>query len=268
MINSKKILLFLCFGFLLFLFGCAGDSAGGDHTPPIKPLLIPHIGNLGDKDQNNNWVSGFDEQKLSDENNGIDAVDDADWIRLMWYPLKDHDLDYLRVYRFYEDYSGIQGLTLIDSVSGNLNLNNSYTDRSLDQGSIPAVDKTWYYFIELFDTSGNSSVSDTVGYHLLRKPVILSPENNGYIHNGEDLVFKWTIVPNVTIYRLIIFNEDMLYVWHYDFPFSFEDFPEVNFSNTESPLLPGTYYCRVDALTEDVNPASGSESNLIRFIIQ
>jgi hypothetical protein len=267
---KSLICIIVILTFLLSL-GCSGnDSSGVDSTPPKKPQMIPHIGDRGDKDPVNNVdILGFDGEKISDENNGIDAVEDENWIRVMWYPfLEDNDLDYIRLYRFYEDYDGIQELTLVDSISSNLNLNNSYVDRTLTQSATSEVDKTWHYYLELFDTSGNSSVSDTVNYHLLSKPLIESPANNSYIAHGDSLIFRWSNVSNVSVYRLMIFNEDMLDVWNFDFSFSFEDFPEVNFSATESPLAPGTYYFRIDAMTEDVDPASGSESNLYRFIIQ
>jgi hypothetical protein len=37
---------------------------------------------------------------LTDDNNGIDAVPDGNWIKLSWDPFIDNDLSHLKIYRY------------------------------------------------------------------------------------------------------------------------------------------------------------------------
>jgi hypothetical protein len=227
--------------------------------------MIANLGNYGDRDQYNNSILGYDGKIISDLNNGIDAVADDNWIRVMWYPLiHDNDLDYLKIYRFPSESIVMEDLFCVDSISLNNNFDNFYIDKTLTEIDESVTDKSWSYFIELFDSFGNCSFSDTVSYKLLKKPILIEPQNNSHLLQSDSLIFRWNPILDTSLYRLIIFDEHLNLVWMSDFLHSFEEIPCVNYSQVENVLPVGAYYYRVDVLSED---NCGAESVLFKFVI-
>ena len=199
----------------LVLGSCSGeDESGKDKTPPAKPVLIAHRGDTGD------GVFFLDDDSyitLNDENNGIDTVPEGDMIRLSWEPFIDNDLSHLKIYR----YSDIEPEPV---ELGQIPSNNRHY---LDQDDL--VEKHWYYYyIELFDISGNSTVSDTVHYAILSKPGLIAPENNAYVDldTPEGLSFVWGIADDsIGFYRVLLWDENNDLLWFDDFNLATEDPP-------------------------------------------
>jgi len=199
----KNILLS---GLILFIIGaCAGeDTLGTDTTPPDKPDLIEHLNDTGDIDIFGDTLNYYNIS--GNEMNGIDALPEGDWIRIQWEHPLDNDLDYAQIFRFsLQDFI----ITKIDSISF------PHQDEYIDKyGSL--IGKDWFYFIKMFDTSGNFSVSDTVCYNLLNKPILLEPPDNNEPMPLDSLYFKWWDDPNVINFRLLLFDADYNIIWQYE----------------------------------------------------
>ncbi|MBW6516529.1 MAG: hypothetical protein K0B81_07955 [Candidatus Cloacimonetes bacterium] len=206
----------------LLLVSCSGkETFAVDTTPPLPVILIPHLGDTGD----NILVGGV---LVNDTNNGIDTVPDNDWIRLQWQTVIDPDLSYLKIFR-YGDYAPTP--VDIDSLSrAQVNLN-EYLDNRLHQQS-NVIGQTWYYYIQGYDLAGNYSVSDTVSYKLLEKPLLLSPGPNATVSLTEPIDFQWWRTGDSIEFRLLVFVNDDQYFWHSDF---FVD------SDVEDDILTLTY---------------------------
>lgn len=248
---------------LVLLTGCAGeDNSGKDTTPPTRPVLIPHLGDPGD---NPIYINGA-LVEITDENNGIDTVPTGQMIRISWEPLVDTDLSHMKIFRF----SDIDTTTVeIDEIQAN---RTSY----LDQG--PLVERVWYsYFVELFDASGNSAVSDTVSYAILAKPYLISPDH-GSIQNTSNLKFMWNRADDSSgFYRVLVWNQDRKLIWHTDFNLATEDdplflpFPIIVPGPGEDPILSGDMLTwRIDYFDwdEQYQMYMGSESEERVFIVQ
>jgi hypothetical protein len=263
---------------LPLLYACTGDEHHSvDTVPPLQPSMIPHEGDLGDGqiDYTIETPDGFQNVIVvaSDENNGIDAVPDANWMRLQWWsPLPDDDIDYLNIWRFRQAGDGIVDLTMVDSVRYDYsNPPDTYLDQSLGNGSASAVGNTWYYYIEAVDQAGNRTASDTVGYHLVEKAILMEPGADQTIANGSNVVFTWLplMSDSVSRYRVILFNASMDLLWSLDVN---DTDPETNYlqaayenDNGTGTLTPGQYYWRVDVFTSETDPPGGSESMEIPF---
>jgi hypothetical protein len=246
---------------LVLLSSCAGeDDPNVDTTPPSQPVLIPHLGDPGDDPIyiDDVWV------ELTDDNNGIDTVSEGQMMRIMWEPLIDNDLSHIKIYRF----SDIEADSVeIDEIQAN---QNSY----LDQG--PLVERIWYsYFVELFDSSGNSTVSDTVSYALLAKPYLISPANGEFVDITE-LDFVWNRADDRTgFYRVLVWNEEHRLLWSGELDLANEEDPlSLPFPiiiDEEDPIQPGdALRWRVDYFDWDEQHQMymGSESPERIFIVQ
>lgn len=246
-----KYYVILCF-ILLLLCSCSGkDKLVTDTTPPLKPVLIPHLGDLGDDPyEYNGQVIYF----FNEDHNGIDAVPDGNWIRVSWEHLLDTDLDYVRIFRF-DEFNDVPAL--IDSISSN---NDFYVD---SRNSI-TTHRRYSYFIEAVDNSGNFTRSDTVSYKLLSKQILISPANDATV-NPNNIKFEWQKSGFVSKFRLLLFDSNYNYIWKYDLDVSFEgDFFEAYGPSNLSQLNPGEFiYWRVDAFDYDseLDFFIGSESN-------
>lgn len=205
---------FLLMILTLLLLGCTGEeSLGVDTKPPNKPELVPHIGDTGDGGNFNIPGANYYNTHNPDfENNGIDAVMEGDWIKIQWYTLTDSDIDYLRIFRFsaQEYYNAIDTLNFAQII-GTVNYEEQihYVDRTSD------TDKNYFYFIEAIDEAGNSTLSDTTGYKLIAKPILISPVDYSSIQvqNINDVIFEWLPSANAIQYKLLIFNENRELIW-------------------------------------------------------
>ncbi len=247
-----RYILFFSFILIAVLFGCSGDDRiVNDKIPPVPPVLIPHLGDTGDG--NTNYYGG-PAIPLDDENNGIDAYPDGDWIRLSWLHFLDTDLDIVRIYRF-TNFNPIP--VKIDSIKAN-------NDYYLDNKTPLSLHVIYSYFIDLVDNSGNFSRSDTVSYALLGKQVLVSPANGASL-SYNNIIFRWEKSGFVSKFRVIVFDENHSRIWHEDQIVSFE---QDNFFTQFSPVIAAGYkgrtlYWRVDAFdwNSELDMYIGSESH-------
>ena len=242
----KKIALLLVLALLLSLFACSGeDEKDKDTTPPHNPVMIPHLGDVGDY-----YTGGF---VLTDENNGIDAVPDGSWIRIMWEPFIDTDLSHTKIFRF---DSIDPNPVLIDSIMAN-------RDNYLDSAQTLQERVVYSYFIELVDTSGNSAVSDTVSYGILAKPILVSPANNATV-SPSNFRFVWNRSGFASRFRVVVWDELNEYVWHQDLVVSAEEDPlDIAFPVNIAQQYQGhSLRWRIDAFdwSEELQGNMGSES--------
>jgi len=188
----------------IILVNCSGkETFGIDTTPPAIVSLITHLGDTGDQI----YVGSV---LVNDENNGIDTVPGNNWIRIQWRTVQDPDLDYIKIFRF-GDYSQE---TFVDSLSrSQVNLN-QYLDSSLHL--VNPVGQSWFYYVKGFDIHGNFSVSDTVSYKLLSKPILLTPADFAQVH-PDSLSFQWLKTNDALHYRVLVFDTDNNYIWHEDY---------------------------------------------------
>ena len=227
-----KLFKALSIGILVILISsCAGkDTTDVDTTPPEKPHMIKHLGDTGitHSGQNYGLDNFFDEDGF--ENNGIDAFNGGlNSIQISWDVLTDTDIDYVEIWRFnlYEEDDTLKIHTLSE------NSQNYYIDSFDDYESTP-IDKNWFYFIKVFDTSANFSVSDTVCYHLIDKPVIYSPLGNTQTDNFENITFSWNEASS-TVFHLLVFDEDYNLLKSFSSLDSPENVYEVNFADLDIP---------------------------------
>ena len=241
----------------LMLISCSGtDKPEEDTTPPFPPTMVPHLGDVGDPPTTYYGQSAI----ITDENNGIDAVADGNWIRIAWKPFIDEDLNLVRIWRFDEfNTTPVQ----IDSIAPN---NDYYLD---SREQMP--ERIWYsYFIDIVDFAGNTARSDTVSYALLAKPVLLDPPNGATISPVGARVY-WNSSGFASIYRLVLFDSNHNYLWHQDLPTAME---EQLFMDIPVNLLSGHsgegIYWRIDSFDwdEERQQYLGAESLERIFYIQ
>ncbi len=256
-----KLINILCLIIILLtLLSCSGDDPiDNDTIPPSNPKLIAHRGDVGDPPMivNNQPVA------ITDENNGIDADPVGNWINLRWEPLIDTDLSHIKVFRFSESDPEPDSLATIPASD------NGFQDRD---GSL--VEREWYsYFIELYDSSGNYSTSDTVSYALLAKSNLYTPEEGATV-SPLGLKLRWYKGSSyATRFRVLVWIDATNELkWFSDFYLATEDDPlEVNFP-VLSPAIPsGTALrWRVDAFDDsDIHSSSmGSESHERIFYLE
>ncbi len=222
---------------LVLLIGCSGEeSIGVDSTPPHKVRLISHLGDTGDVilDSLYNYYDPNDPEM---ENNGIDAISDGDKIQIQWEPIIDSDIDYIMIMRFTdEDYLSdtLNFVTCIDTIN--------YLEQTLYYDDLSPIykDKKLFYFLDVVDYAGNSTVSDTVCYKLMNKP-LLNP-----IANINILSFEWFEEETISAYRILLFDSNHDLIWHYD-P---QDYDEMPIPYTDPQPLSGHYTWRVDVFGE------------------
>lgn len=244
---------------VMFVSCSSSDKSNVDKTPPMKPILLPHLGDVGDS-------LLVDGRLIDDTNNGLSPLPEGDWLRLQWLRLLDNDLTVVRIFRYPESLNPKP--VKIDSIKWN---NEEYIDRLINTGAYSAIETNWHYFIEAVDHAGNTTVSDTVSYTLLRKPLLVSPANNDEFNNSSELSFTW--VKNntdVSRLRLLLFDINRNCLWSFDESNVTEELSfTVNYNG--NPLPSGTYYWRVDAvgnLNEYLEYNSGSKSLERKFIIR
>ncbi len=247
--NIRVIFGLIIIGVLLC--SCSGEERDSkDTTPPVSPVLVPHLGDTGDYPV---VYNGFT-VTLNEENNGIDAVPDGDWIRVLWQPFVDVDLSHVKVYRF-DQFNN--NPVLIDSVSAS-------SRQYIDSRNSLNVETVYSYFIDLVDFSGNSTRSDTVSYAILSKPIIISPDHNQTLA-PSGIQFKWSASGFASKYRVLVFDETYKYLWHQDYDVAYEEdvmtvpFP-VNLAQEQSGK---SIIWRVDSfeMNIELDGFMGAESN-------
>ena len=225
-------------GAIIFLFGCSGEEGFGvDTTPPHKARMIAHLGDTGDViiDSLHDYYNTNDPEF---ENNGIDAISDGNKIQIQWEPIIDSDIDYINIMRFrYTDYlnDSLHFVSCIDTVD--------YTGQIHYFDNIPSdhMNKKLFYYLDIFDFAGNSTVSDTVCYQLKDKPLPTPIPDNMNI-----LEFEWVEDETISAYRILLFNNNHNLIWSKN-P---QDFDEMPISYTGIQLQPGYYSWRVDVFGE------------------
>jgi hypothetical protein len=248
---KKNMLLFFIIAAII-LTGCSGkDESEKDKIPPIPPDLIHHLGDTGDPPVDYEGQSVV----LNEDNNGIDAVPDGDWIRVLWAPFKDIDLSHIKVFRF---SSFNPDPVFMDSISASAHYYLD-TDNNL-------IERVWYsYFIDLIDLAGNVSRSDTTSYALLPKSMLISPADNSLV-SPYDMSFQWQRIGSVGKFRIVFFDEYYNYVWHEDITTNLENeyFEVLDFPvNIAQQYAGQSLRWRVDSFEYDADKEEymGSESN-------
>jgi len=244
---------------MIMLIGCTGEeSLGVDTQPPNKPELVVHQGDTGDiitgiqgEADTLNFYNTID---LDFENNGIDAMMEGNWIKTQWFRLEDSDIDYLEIFRFSaQDYYAdtLNYISVIDTVD--YDEQNYYVDKTA------MTNKNYFYFIKVFDDAGNSAVSDTTGYKIIEKPLLIAPNDNHSTNDAYSIIFEWQqIGSNARLHKLIVFNENRELLWQ-NTPLDQEDF----IVPYDGPFLePGTVLIwRVDAFGWDYTTPNAIEGN-------
>lgn len=206
----RKPFLLLLLLISLILISCAGDDdLDKDKIPPFPPTMIPHLGDSGDPPT---VYYGNPPRMITEDNNGIDAVPEGDWIRIAWKPFIDTDLSRVRIWR-YDQFNPTP--VIIDSINANV-------EQYLDSRNA-LEERVWYsYYIDLVDHSGNVARSDTVHYALLAKPILISPINGDTV-SPLGATFRWNQSGFASKYRLVLFDMNYDYVWHQDLYVALED---------------------------------------------
>jgi len=243
----------------LILLGCTGEeSLGVDTQAPNKPQLVPHFGDTGDGGDSsipgvNFYNNTYD---INFENNGIDAVMAGNWIKTQWFYLEDSDIDFLKIFRFtsQEYYNAIDTLNFAQIIA-----TVDYEDQIYYVDNTSTTNKNYFYFIEAFDNAGNSTLSDTVGYYLIDKPILTSPSDNSSTNNIYSIAFEWQQNDDEAIqHRLLIFDENRELIWQ-NTPLDRQDF-SVQYQGP--PIEPGTVLIwRVDAFGIPYTTPSPIEGN-------
>lgn len=249
----KKYLIIISLVILLHLAACSGDDPlDTDTVPPTSPDLIAHLGDTGDAPM----IIAGEPVEITDDNNGIDADPVGDWINITWEPFIDNDLSHAKILRFSET----------DPVPVVLDSIPASSDRYQDQDP-DLVEREWYsYYMELYDSSGNYSVSDTVSYGLLAKCNLYTPEDGASV-SRSGLKLKWYRGDSfATRFRVLVWIEDTHQLrCSFNYSLATEDDPlEVVFPNLTPPIPAGTVLrWRVDAFDDSSIHSSsmGSESH-------
>ena len=250
----KKISFLAALIMLVLLCSCAGnDSPEKDKIPPTTPKLIPHLGDTGDDPITIDGAL----VNLNDDNNGIDAVSDGNWIKVPWEKFVDNDLSHVKVYRYTESNPEPNLIATVPAAD------NYY----LDQSSL--VERQWYYYyVELYDASGNFSVSDTVSYAILAKSILTSPADGEYVDPTE-LSLCWERGDSQTSkFRVLLWDNDtgnLVFDYDYYYTPNVEPSPPPEFPFpvlTPAPVNGQVYRWRIDAfdLDSEHNLEMGSES--------
>ncbi len=263
---------------LLFLgvTACDETPTDTDKIAPYPAKLLPHLGDAGGDSLSTTHYA--EDTYLSDDNNGIDAVTDGDNIRIMWGQLRNTDIDYIEVYRYQEiDSHGNIDEVMVESISYDVSSPiSAYKDTQLGIHTNPIGIK-WYYYLKVYDTSENFSISDTVSYELMNKPQPLFP-GNGYVHTAYNpLTFRWQQGGNETHCRVLLFdvsNDQHKLVWpnaEHESTFEDKDWyfleqsePQLEFTEAHIMSYGQEFVWRVDSF--GANPQEkGAESVEIYF---
>jgi hypothetical protein len=249
-------IIFLILLATAILGGCAGtESNDPDNTPPAILSLISHLGDTGDLvsrlDTLNYYKEPFNQfgyAGYDSEYNGIDAVseDDKIQIQISNVGVDISDIDYINLYRFsLEDYYNNPDAGAFFVKTQEFPGSSFLITDDFSEGILP-IGKSWFYFIKSFDAAGNSSVSDTVCYKILEKPILLSPDNDTNFNHLSDILFHWNLddTSDIISYRILLFDYEYNLLWYFE-PVDHED-PTEYFPYTGPDYGTGNYIWRVD----------------------
>jgi len=192
---------------------------------------------------------------------GIDAVPDWDAIYLEWHPNQEKTLEGYAIYRSQEENRNYLEIGRVKKVYQVIDT--FFTDKTVNLGT------TYYYYVRAYDDQGQlGEPSDTVHYHLLQKPLLLSPLGNS---NTGVPIFSWDypsgFPPDEFVFRLQKKQPDTLNVLinklhiRYDFPENWT-LLELGLPDT---LVSGKYRWRIDPYASEYK---GSESHWGEFEVQ
>lgn len=253
---------------MVLLTGCSGSTSPDiDDSPAFKIDIFEHSGDTGDIIKNNygviidtlNCYYGSDSTFYEMENTGIDAYHEGDWIYVPWQHISDPTTVSLEIFRFsYSDYQNSSGdfIQSIDYIPFSTFNDDHYLDTFSNTAEDP-VNKTWFYFIKTTNAAGNTAYSDTVGYHLVDKPLLQAPYDGESFTISDTVSFRWELNSSVSSikYRLVVFDENYHLIWHYNL-LSDEE-PEIEYSEmNDAEPQPGLYIWRVDAIIERIDDLS------------
>jgi len=257
----KKLLIYLIIILLLVILGCAGttDPEAEDEEAFVADL-VEHTGDTGDILKNShgiitdtlNCYYGSDSTFYERENNGIDAYFEGDWILIPWHHISDSKTVSVELFRFsYMDYQN-NVEDYISSVAF-IPFNNFTEDYYIDtfDNVEDAVDNTWFYFLKTTNVDEATALSDTVGYHLIAKPVLRTPADQAEFAPTDSLIFEWdqNTTSSLVKNRLLVFDENYHLIWFYNLLANEEPF--IDFGELSGLVLePGNYIWRVDGIIE------------------
>jgi len=231
----RKCLFFpLLFGLIFTIFNCTEEiNTGG--IQPSSVTLVPGVADTCRVES------------------GIDAIPEADAIRLEWIPSAEEEVTDYAIYRS-DDEGGPYNLIAIASVPD-----------SVFEDSAVSLDTRYYYYVRAMGGEGMmSESSDTLDYMLIEKAVRLIP---GGETNDSRPHLSWED-PNSPpkayyVIRVVeVASGDI--IWISLVPSSYSDRETVLFNGdgtatTDSLISSIDYQWRVDIIGSEDN--SGSESN-------
>ena len=229
---------------ILLILSCSGKEPHPFRDrDPLKPILHPHLGAIGD------------DEFLTDENNGIDSHSQGDRIRLIW----DRPLDNssITIFRFSEDFAPeplqIHRVVTADTI---------YLDRFLEDSYVSVTDVEWSYYIRASNFRAFTD-SDTVSFTLRPRPILISPPHRAEFTNSDDLKFSWNNDISDSRLRLLLFDNSKNLIWSETIDFVFYPTHEIEY--TGEKLSPGFYFWRVDTRGDTFNSGSKSEERRIEI---
>ena len=169
-INLATVFIIFC----TLLWGCGKEKVALDLTPPETPQFVARSADTALVEQ------------------GIDAVPEGDYIKIVWQAVYDEDMGGYRIYRQRED--SILTLPRLIADLPIQELGGQATPTYLDMAdSILAPDLNsglslgFYYWVSAYDQAGNeSALSSPVYYKLIPKA-----EPNNPAPPGDSLVMTW-----------------------------------------------------------------------------
>ena len=231
--NYVCIIIFL--SFLIILANCSND-VNEPRPGPNPPTLWP----------------AFADSAMVEK--GIDAVPEANWIKLDWSISDKRNTKELNLYRLEGEE---KNFSLIKTLS--------YKDSTWIDNSVELYHR-YFYYLRAIDRKGNlGAPSDTVDYMLLNKAQQLS------VTSGVKPKFLWVIINprELSQYIIKVFTMSGEKVWFATVTTDFDGTEEAifNFDNSakqDSLSKNEQYVWRIDIV--GIDPHSGSESEYRQLI--
>ena len=239
-----KIKTLCCLLLLLILWGC-----GKDIEDPIPPE-IPQ------------WTEKSYPE--SEQESGIDAVNEDDYSALSWRPNPDEDIEGYRIFRAEDDIESNYQKIADVNIYSLIGVDTLYLDIDV------RLNRYYYYYLRAYDQAGNQSpTSDTICYQLIQKVDLLSP-----LESIQEIKpsFRWyDFSTHASEYVIKLFKlnpKEVIWIYRFSRP-NYGDFLQMiqydfNSRAREDTLRKGvTYQWCIDAIAAVDNygkDISGSES--------